>query len=202
VGLFGRHRSAQRGTVRSVRARRDPNRQLQDSIKRAVRHGADPERPPTAVQLLGQISGADDWPQIRDHWTRRVGLTGSWPQRLNPGERVLNLWPCAPGSVKLTTGVGLRVAKRQPRRLLSTPALLRFNPAERRITSEGALAQAILSWVDDVVVAHGEYPNGVQLAPPILEEWAPKGRLVSRQIHTFDVEWQLPAADGVIWPAP
>jgi hypothetical protein len=115
---------------------------------------------------------------------------------------VLNLWPCAPGCVKLTTGVGLRVAKRQPRQLLSTPALLRFDPRERRISNEGALGQAIVSWVEDVLIEHDEYPHGVRFAPPILEEWEPKGRLVRRTIPTFEVDWQLPAADGVIWPPP
>ena len=202
MSLFRRQRGAPSGGMMSVRPRRDPNRQVRDAIKRARAYAQSTAREPTAVQLVAQISGHEDWPQIRDYWTRRAGLTGSWPQWLKPGEHVLNLWPCAPGTVQLTTGVGLKPPKRQPRQLLSTPALLRFDPSERRITNKGALAQAIVGWVDDVVIVHGEYTNGIRFAPPILEEWASKGRLVSRTIATFQVEWQLPAADGVVWPPP
>jgi len=104
--------------------------------------------------------------------------------------------------VGLTTGVGAKPEKRQPRKLLSTPSLLSFDPAQRRLNSESALAQAIASWVDDVVVAHSEFPRGLLLAPPILEEWAPKGRLLRRTILTFNLDWQLPSAEGVTWPAP
>ena len=86
--------------------------------------------------------------------------------------------------------------------MLSTPSLLSFDPAQRRLNSESALAQAIASWVDDVVVAHSEFPNGLVLAPPILEEWAPKGQLLRRAILTFNLDWQLPSAEGVTWPAP
>jgi hypothetical protein len=170
------------------------------SIERALAHPAREDGPATAVQLLGQISGHEDWPAVREYWTHRAGLTGSWPAALNPGERALNLWPCAQGSVRLTNGIGEKPAKRQPRQLLSTPALVRFDPSERRVSNEGALAQAIVSWVDHAMLEHDEYPRGILFAPPLLEEWAPKGRLVSRTIHTFDVDWQLPAADDVIWP--
>jgi hypothetical protein len=183
-----------------VRAHRDPDSQVRTAIERAVAHPAREEGPATPVQLLGQISGHEDWPAVREYWTRRAGLTGSWPAALKPGERALNLWPCAPGSVRLTSGIGEKPAKRQPRQLLSTPALIGFDPSERYVSEEGALAQAIVNWVDDVVLEHDEYPRGVLLAPPILEDWEPKGRLVSRTIHTFGVDWQLPAAEDVIWP--
>lgn len=151
------------------------------------------------VQLLGQVSGAADWPQIREYWTRRAGLTGSWPTRLAPNELVLNLWPIPLGQLHLTTGVGLKPQKRQPSKLLSTPALASFDPIQRGTNADDALARAIAGWIDDVL-EHGEYPSGVWLAPPILEEWAPKGQLVRRRVLTFRLDWQLAPAEGVLWP--
>jgi hypothetical protein len=52
------------------------------------------------------------------------------------------------------------------------------------------------------VIAHSELPRGLLLAPPILEEWAPKGQLLRRAILTFNLDWRLPSAEGVTWPAP
>jgi hypothetical protein len=175
---------------------------LRIAVDRAEAHTARMNGSPAEVQLLGQVSGSKDWSHVREYWTRRNGLTGGWPQRLGPHELVLNLWPISPGTVGLTTGVGLKPEKRQPCKLLSTPSLLSFDPTQRRVDIEGALTQVIASWVDDVVVAHNEYPNGLLLAPPILEEWAPKGQLVRRTILTFNRDWQLPSAEGVTWPAP
>ncbi len=190
--------------MRAFRARRGrgPERLLRVAVDRAKPHIASTNRTPTEVQLLGQLSGSSDWPLIREHWTRRSGLTGGWPQRLGPSESVLNLWPISSGRLRLTTGVGVKPEKRQPRKLLSTPALLIFDPAQRRVDNEGALAQVIASWIDDVVIAHKEYPDGLLLAPPILEEWAPKGQLVRRTILSFDLDWQLPSAGEVTWPPP
>jgi len=176
---------------------RGADRLLRDALKRVNAHGASAAGSPTDVQLLGQVSSGDDWAQIRDYWTRRAGLTGSWPTRLGANERIINLWPIPPGSLQLTAGVGLKPPKRQPRKLLSTPALLSFDASQ---SGEDALAQAIVSWLDDTVVQHNEYPAGVALAPPILEEWATKGRLIRRVIVARNVEWPLPAADGVTWP--
>jgi hypothetical protein len=185
------------------RARRDrgADRLLRDALKRASAHTARTDGSPAEVQLLGQVSGSKDWPHVREYWTRRASLTGGWPQRLGPHELVLNLWPISPGTVGLTTGVGAKPETRQPRKLLSTPSLLSFDPARRRLNSESALAQVIASWVDDVVIAHSEFPSGLLLAPPILEEWAPKGRLLRRTILTFNLDWRLPSAEGVTWPA-
>jgi hypothetical protein len=175
---------------------------LRLAVDQAKAHTARTNGLPTEVQLLGQVSGSKDWPHVREYWTRRTALTGGWPQRLGPDELILNLWPIPPRAVGLTTGMGAKPQKRQPRKLLSTPALLSFDPTQRRLNSESALTQAIASWVHDVVVAHNEYPNGLLLAPPILEEWAPKGQLVRRAILTFELDWQLPPAEGVTWPAP
>jgi len=184
------------------RAAHRPERALRDALKRTTEQVARTTGPPTHVQLLGQVSGGQDWPRIHAYWTRRASLTGSWPQRLPAGESVLNLWPIPPVIVGLTTGIGAKPEKRQPRKLLSTPSLVTFDPTQRHVNSESALAQAIAGWVDDVVIAHREYPDGLLLAPPILEEWAPKGRLLRRSVLSFDLDWQLPAADGIAWPVP
>ncbi len=204
--MAGRGRSrgwvAQRN-MRVFRARRDrgADRLLRDALERASAYAASAAGSPTDVQLLGQISGSDDWSQIREYWTRRAGMTGSWPTRLGPNELVLNLWPIPPGHLQLTSGVGLKPQKRQPRKLLSTPALLTFDASSSTTNSDDALRRAIASWIDDVL-AHDEYPGGVRLAPPILEEWAPKGRLLRRRVLTCDLDWQLAPDEGVTWPPP
>lgn len=169
---------------------------LRKALERANRHW-DSAGAPTDVQLLAQISGSRDWPQILDHWTRKARLTGSWPRRLAPDERMVNLWPVPVGRVQLTAGVGLPPQRRQPRKLLGTPALLSYSTATG--TPDDALARVIRAWLDDVL-AHNEYPDGVRLAPPILEHWAPKGALTERRIVTFSLDWPLPPADGVAWP--
>lgn len=181
--------------------RRRPDHLLRSALKRADTHAAGVVGSPTSVQLLGQVSGSGDWPAIREYWTARAGLTGSWPTRLGPNELVLNLWPIAPGQLQRTTGVGAKPQRRQPRKLLSTPAVLSFDAAHSATSVEDALARAIGSWLDDVL-AHDEYPTGILLAAPLLEEWGSKGRLVRRRVVTFDLEWQLAAADGLAWPPP
>jgi hypothetical protein len=118
---------------------------------------------------------------------------------LGPNEIILNLWPVPIGSVKLTTGLKEKPEKRQPRHLLSTPALLSFTPTRQYMNNEGALSQIIINWIDDMI-AEDDYPSGFLLAPPILEEWAPKGRLLRRAIIIFDLDWQLPPAEDVVWP--
>jgi hypothetical protein len=184
-----------------ARGDRGGDRLLRDALERASAHTASAAESPTDVQLLGQISGGTDWPQIREYWTRRSGMTGSWPTRLGPNELVLNLWPIPPGHLQLTSGVGLKAQKRQPRKLLSTPALLIFDASSSTTSPDDAFVRAIASWIDDVLV-HNEYPGGLRLAPPILEEWAPKGRLATRRVLTFDLDWQLAPAEGVTWPQP
>jgi hypothetical protein len=126
-------------------------------------------------------------------------MTGSWPRRLGPDELVLNLWPIPPGHLQLTTGVGLKPQKRQPRKLLGTPALITIDAGLNHTNTHDALARAIASWIDDII-KHDEYPDGIRLAPPILEEWATKGRLVRRTVLTFNLKWQLASAEGVTWP--
>ncbi len=184
--------------VPGARARR-PDYLLRSALKRAGAHAAGGVGSPTSVQLLGQVSGSGDWPQIREYWTRRAGLTGSWPTRLGTNELVLNLWPIPPGQLQRTTGVGVKPQRRQPRKLLSTPAVLSFDPAQSATSSDDAFARAIAGWIVDVL-AHDEYPSGILLAPPLLEEWASNGRLVRRRVVTFDLDWQLAAAEELTWP--
>jgi len=38
--------------------------------------------------------------------------------------------------------------------------------------------------------------EALRLAPPVLESRATGGRLLSRAVVDFDLEWSLPAADG------
>ena len=95
---------------------------------------------------------------------------------------------------------GTKPEKRQPRALLGTPALVCFDPRDDHASAESALARAVASWLDDVL-SHGEYPAGLLLAPPILEEWASNGRLLRRTVVTFGIDWQLPAADHIAWLA-
>jgi hypothetical protein len=172
---------------------------VRDAIKRANAHAASTAGSPKDVQLLGQISGSRDWAAIHQYWTRRSGLTGGWPRQLAPGELALNLWPIPPGLLHLTTGVGASPQKRQPRTVLGTPALVRWDGNSPTATPYDGLARAVASWVNDVLTEN-EYPCGVRLAPPILEEWAYKGRLVSRTIVAFDLDWQLPPASDLTWP--
>ena len=198
-----RRARSDRREMKGFRARRDRggDRLLRDALERANAQTPRTAESPTDVQLLGQVSGSDDWPQIREYWTRRVALTGSWPTRLGPNDLARTLWPIPPGRLQLTTGVGLSPQKRQPRKVLGTPALLSFDASSSTTNSDDALARVIASWVDDVL-AHNEYPSGVRLAPPILEEWASKGRLVRRRVLAFDLDWQLAPAEGVTWPPP
>jgi hypothetical protein len=39
--------------------------------------------------------------------------------------------------------------------------------------------------------------EALRLAPPVLEVWATGGRLVSREVVGFALDWPLPAADGI-----
>lgn len=182
------------------RKSRRPDTALRDAMARAREHTERAKGVPVRVQLLAQISEPEDWGRIRAYWTRRSGMTGSWPNRLGPRERVLNLWPIPADKVGALIGRGASPEKRQPSKLLSAPGIAVFDPTTRRVSSEGALATLIGNWLDDVRV-HDDYPRGLELAPPLLEEWAPNGRIVSRRVVTFDLDWELPPPpDSVLWP--
>jgi len=57
-----------------------------------------------------------------------------------------------------------------------------------------ALAVVCATWLEDVGTSDFE---ALRLAPPVLEIWAAGGRLLSRAVVDFGLEWSLPAADGV-----
>jgi hypothetical protein len=50
------------------------------------------------------------------------------------------------------------------------------------------------AWLEDVGMSDF---RALRLAPPVLEAWAPGGRLVSREIIDFDLDWSLPPPDGI-----
>lgn len=146
------------------------------------------------MQLLGQLTPAAEWPKLLAYWrSRNPAGTGGWPARLEPGMFALNLWPLAAGRLGRAVGVGQDVRKRQPKRLLCTPALSAFDPSAGS-DPETALAVLCASWLDDVAMS--DFP-AVRLAPPVLEEWGSHGRLLSRVVVDFGLDWPLARAEGV-----
>jgi len=152
----------------------------------------------TEVQLLGQLSSASDWPKLLAYWERSVG--NHWPRTLPPDAYALNLWPVPPGHMKRATRMIGDVRKRQPKKLLSTPALNLFTPttvsssqfklnsdALAAVAREG-LCELCASWLEGIGVK--EF-TALRVAPPILEIWTPGGRLISREVVDFGLNWPL-----------
>jgi hypothetical protein len=83
------------------------------------------------------------------------------------------------------------VRKRQPRQLLSTPALAVFTPSPLS-SATLVLCGLCASWLEGVGM---EKFAALRIAPPILEDWAPGGRLLSREVVDFGLSWSLPTAD-------
>jgi hypothetical protein len=92
------------------------------------------------------------------------------------------------------------VRKRQPKKLLSTPALNLFTPttvsssqfklnsdALAAVAREG-LCELCASWLEGIGVK--EF-TALRVAPPILEIWTPGGRLISREVVDFGLNWPL-----------
>jgi len=69
-----------------------------------------------------------------------------------------------------------------------------FDPEKRPSDATTALAVVCATWLDDVGTSDFE---ALRLAPPVLETWATGGRLLSRAVVDFGLEWSLPAADGI-----
>jgi hypothetical protein len=90
-------------------------------------------------------------------------------------------------------GLGGDVRKRQPKRLLCTPGLTRFDP-DKGSDATTALAVVCTTWLEDVGMTDF---RALRVAPPVLETWARGGRLLSRTVEDFGLEWSLPAADGI-----
>jgi hypothetical protein len=147
------------------------------------------------VQLLGQVTPATEWPKLLAYWERRnPSGVGGWPRKLAPHAYALNLWPLPAGRVGRPVGLGEDVRKRQPKKLLCTPGLTRFDPTTAGGDARTALAVVCATWLDDVGTSDFQ---ALRLAPPILEAWAAGGRLLSRNVVDFGLEWSLPAATGV-----
>lgn len=145
------------------------------------------------VQPLAQVTPTSEWPKLRSYWSRRIPAgTGAWPAHIEPGSFALNLWPIAPGRVGRAAGLGADVFARQPKMLLCTPGLSVFDP-HTGSDVHTVLAVLVATWLTDV----GMEVPALRLAPPVLECWAPGGRLLSREVATFGLKWQLPPPDGV-----
>ena len=92
------------------------------------------------------------------------------------------------------------VHKRQPKKLLSTPALNLFTPstvssAQLKLDSDAlvevareGLCKLCASWLENIGVK--EF-TALLVAPPILEIWGPGGRLISREVVDFGLSWPL-----------
>ena len=169
-------------------------RALAKALKRQAQRLEKADAEAVAVQLLGQVTPDGEWPKLLAHWERRnpAGVAG-WPRRLEIGSCALNLWPLAAGRVEVV-GLGGDVRKRQPRRLLCTPGLTTFDPRENDDSEATALAVVCATWLDDVGLTDFQ---ALRLAPPILETWGIRGRLISRRTVDFALPWSLPADTGV-----
>jgi hypothetical protein len=141
------------------------------------------------VQLLGQATPATDWPKLLAYWQRRnPSGVAAWPPQLATGTYALNLWPLRAGRLARPAAHS-DVRQRQPKKLLCTPGLTVFDTS-RGNDAQTALAVVCTSWLEDVGMTDFQ---ALRLAPPLLEVWAYAGRLASRDMVTFDLEWSLPA---------
>ncbi len=174
---------------------RDARRALTRALGRQEKRLAQAEAQAVDVQLLGQITSATEWPKLLAHWEQRnpSGVV-AWPRRLNSSECALNLWPLAAGRVGRAAGIGGDVRKRQPKNALCTPGLTVFEPDEPEGGAMTGLAVVCATWLEDVGTTKFQ---ALRLAPPVLETWATGGRLISRVVVDFDLDWSLPAADGI-----
>ncbi len=146
------------------------------------------------MQLLAQITPAADWPKLLAYWERRnPGGTRTWPRKLEPSAYGLNLWPLPIGRVGSAVGLAGDVRKRQPKKLLATPGLTIFDP-QTGANAETALAVVCTTWLEDTGTTDF---TALRLAPPVLEAWAPGGRLRSREVVDFGLAWPAPPADGM-----
>jgi len=173
----------------------EARRALMQALKRQRERLAQAEAEAVDVQLLGQVTSAVEWPKLLAYWERRnPSGVASWPRRLDRSAHALNLWPLRAGRVGRAAGLGADVRKRQPKTMLSAPGLTVFDPEKRPSDATTALAVVCATWLEDVGMTAFE---ALRLAPPVLETWATGGRLLSRAVVDFDLEWSLPVADGI-----
>jgi hypothetical protein len=174
---------------------RDAQRALKRALGRQEQRLARAEAQAVDVQLLGQVTSAAEWPKLLAHWEQRnPSGVAAWPRRLNSSECALNLWPLQAGRVGRAAGLGGDVRKRQPKKMLCTPGLIVFDPEKPESDAMTGLAAVCATWLEDVGTTDFE---ALRLAPPVLETWATKGRLISREVVDFDLDWSLPTADGI-----
>jgi len=173
----------------------DARRALRQALKLQKERLALAQSEAVDVQLLGQVTSPREWPKLLAYWERRnpTGVA-SWPRRLDPSAHALNLWPLPAGRVGRAAGLGGDVRKRQPKTMLSAPGLTVFDPEKRPSDATTALAVVCATWLEDVGMSAFE---ALRLAPPVLETWATGGRLLSRAVVDFGLEWSLPVADGI-----
>ncbi len=174
----------------AAEARRGLARALKRQQERLARAGSEA----VDVQLVGQVTAAAEWPKLLSYWERRnpTGV-GAWPRRLDAGAYALNLWPLAPGRLP-QPGVGGDVRKRQPKKLLCTPGLTVFDPEKGGADARTALAVVCTTWLEDVGM--NDF-TALRQAPPVLETWAPGGRLILREVVDFELDWPLPPPSGI-----
>jgi hypothetical protein len=180
---------------KNVATPQDARRALMQAVKRQQERLSVSEAEAVDVQLLAQVTPAVEWPKLVAYWERRnPSGVASWPRRLDPSAHALNLWPLPAGRVGRAAGLGGDVRKRQPKTMLSAPGLTVFDPEKRPSDATTALAVVCATWLEDVGMTDFQ---ALRLAPPVLETWATGGRLVSRAVVDFGLEWSLAAADGV-----
>lgn len=69
-----------------------------------------------------------------------------------------------------------------------------FDPERSASDATTALASVCAIWLENAGTTDFK---ALRLAPPVLEAWAPRGRLLSREAVDFRLDWPLPVADGV-----
>jgi hypothetical protein len=186
MGLLDRLRRTELGLGSNSATPEQARAALAKALERQSERLTNSAVEPTHVQLVGQTTAASEWPKLLAYWQRRNPAgTGNWPRQLDAGAIALNLWPLHPG--RSISGGGGDVRKRQPKTMLAVPGLTVFHP-EQGGDALTALAVVCTTWLEDV--GQNDF-QALRLPPPILETWAPGGRLISREVTTFDLEWQL-----------
>jgi hypothetical protein len=170
----------------------DARRALERALAEQEKRVAASLREVVDVQLLGQVTPSAEWPKLFAYWERRKpSWTDTWPRHLDPGASALNLWPLPAGRVGRAADLGGDVRKRQPNRVLATPGVTVFDA--RVVEVSTAFAGVCAIWLEHAGIDF----TALRLAPPVLEAWARGGRLVTRDVVDFDLDWSLPPADAI-----
>lgn len=172
----------------SARARRKTRKRVAQGVQSWAALADAPGAQVVEVQPLLQVAAADGYAAFRDGWTaawRKQAnsyTTAVWPMRLEVGEVAVLLLPLAAGRVGAAIG-------RHPR-VVSRPLMLSGHPPQGRDFEDVCVA-ALETWL--------RLPTGKVapvLAPPVIEVLQ-HGRASRRYVQQFEVEWPLPAPDGL-----